>query len=504
MTWFQRGMNNTLAQLMTSVSLTLVLNGCVTNYVDRAPLSPSVPWHETTSTGAVSRPDFTLPPISSLSKDPAQPQIDTTHAYSLAELINVAQLNNPDTRIAWQQARQAALAVGLTESVFLPIITASVVGGYQHTRTPLPYTLGQRNTLQTDSHEVVPALVLQWLLFDFGQRQAIMSAAENVSFAANMSFNVVHQKIIFDVMRTYYQYGAAQSRSINAAEMLANSQKILDAVVARRNQGIATIVELAQTRQLVAQSELNLVLASNGKREALQVLSGALGIPADTHINVDFPAYNMALKSISPPSRTMIEQALGRRSDILASYALALAAKQDIDAAQAAYLPKIYIAGALASGRGQFDIQGLPAIGQQTSASNILIGVTVPLYDGGMRAIRVQEAKSRANLADETFKKNHDAAAREIVVASDALQSAIAANKASVNLVSTAMVTYDAAYEAYRHGVGTVTVANEAANNLLIARQAETDARTAMLIAAANLAFVMGDITQAVSTEEAR
>lgn len=503
MSWFQRGMDNTLVRLMAFVSIPLLLNSCVINYADRAPLSPSVPCHETTFTGVGESPDFALPPISSPSKNPAQTQIDTTHAYSLAELINVAQLNNPDTRIAWQQARQAALAVGLTESVFLPMITASVVGGYQHTRTPLPYTLGERNTLQTNSHELVPALVLQWLLFDFGQRQAIKGAAEHASFAANMSFNAVHQKIIFDVMQTYYQYGAAQSRSINAAEMLANSQKIMNAVVARRNQGIATIVELAQTRQLVAQSELNLVLASNGKREALQGLYGALGIPANTHINVDFPAYNMAVKSITPPSRKIIEQALGRRPDILASYALALAAKQDISAAQAAYLPKIYLAGALANGRGQFDIQGLPAIGQQTSASNILIGVTVPLYDGGMRTIRVHEAKSRSDLADETFTKTHDAAAREIVVASDVLQSAIATNKASVNLVRTAVVTYDAAYEAYKHGVGTVTVANEAANNLLIARQAQTDARTAVLVASANLAFVMGDITQVGSTEKA-
>ena len=88
-------------------------------------------------------------------------------------------------------------------------------------------------------------------------------------------------------------------------------------------------------------------------------------------------------------------------------------------------------------------------------------------------------------------------------MASDVLQSAIATNKASVNLVRTAVVTYDAAYEAYKHGVGTVTVANEAANNLLIARQAQTDARTAVLVASANLAFVMGDITQVGSTEKA-
>ncbi len=497
MSWLQYMMSKAPARLTAVVGIALILNGCVTDSADRAPSSSSVPWQVPPSSA-----EFTPPPSSAVTLDPAQPTIDTTHAYSLAELINVAQLNNPDTRIAWQQARQAAFAVGLTESIFLPMITASVVGGYQHTRTPLPYTLGERDTLKTNSHQVVPALVLQWLLFDFGQRQAIKDAAEHVSFAANMGFNGVHQKIIFDVMRTYYQYGAARSRSANTAEMLANSQKILEAVEARRRQGVATVVELAQTRQIVAQAELNRVLANNSESEARQGLYAALGIPADTRINVDFPAYNKTLKPVVPPSRAVIEQALAQRPDILASYSLALAAKKGISAAQADYLPKIYLAGALASGHGQFDIQGLPAIGQQTSASNILIGVTVPLYDGGMRAIRVQAARSRADSANETFKKTHDAAAREIVVAADVLQSASAANKAAINLVNTAVVTYDAALDAYRQGVGTVTVASEAANNLLTARQAETDARTAVLIAAANLAFVMGDITQAASTTE--
>ncbi|WP_337137155.1 TolC family protein, partial [Morganella morganii] len=175
---------------------------------------------------------------------------------------------------------------------------------------------------------------------------------------------------------------------------------------------------------------------------------------------------------------------------------LAKAAKEEISAAEAGYLPKIYLAGALATGHGQFDIQGLPSIGQQTSASNILIGVTVPLYDGGMRDVRVQEARSRSDSAEDVFKKTRDAAAREIVVAADILQSATASGKAASHLVNTAGITYDAALEAYKHGVGTITVVNEAANNLLTAQQMNTDARTEVLVAAANLAFVMGEIIQ--------
>ncbi|EIV7641575.1 hypothetical protein [Klebsiella pneumoniae] len=59
------------------------------------------------------------------------------------------------------------------------------------------------------------------------------------------------------------------------------------------------------------------------------------------------------------------------------------------------------------------------------------------------------------------------------------------------------MVTEDTSFETYRHGVDTITAANEAANGLLSAEQRNVDAYTSALIAAANLAFVMGEMTQA-------
>lgn len=490
-------MDNKKIKLWAAISLALTLSGCVTDSVNRAPASPSTPWQPDPQTRQAVVSSFALAENDQILAAPPSAEIQSGHEYQLAGLIDIAQMQNPDTRLAWQQARQAALGVGLAESVFLPIITASVVGGYQHTRTPLPYEIGDQRNLRTHSHEVVPALMMQWLLFDFGQRRALLKAAEQISFASNIGFNGVHQKIIFDVTRTYYQYGAAQSRRQNTEQMLRNSRQILDAAESRRKQGVATIVEVAQAKQLVAQAEMNWVVAGNVERDAKQALFASLGIPANTVLKVGFPAYQSPSIPVSAPTPKMIEQALARRPDVQASYALAQAAKEGVSAAEADYLPKIYVAGALASGHGQFDIQGLPAIGQQTSSSSILLGVTLPLYDGGMRAIRVKEAESRAASAHETFKKTRDTAAREIVVAADALQSATAANKASINLVKTAMVTYDAAFDAYKHGVGTITVANEAANNLLAAQQVDIDARTSVLVTAANLAFVMGEMTQA-------
>ena len=48
--------------------------------------------------------------------------MDESRLYSLPQLIDLAQRSNPDTRVAWEQARQAALAVGMAESLELSVL----------------------------------------------------------------------------------------------------------------------------------------------------------------------------------------------------------------------------------------------------------------------------------------------------------------------------------------------------------------------------------------------
>src|SRR5215472_13725539 len=66
------------------------------------------------------------------------PAIDPRKIYNLADLIDIAQRSNPETRVAWERARQAAAAVGLTESAYYPYIVAAAAGGYDRAFIPFP------------------------------------------------------------------------------------------------------------------------------------------------------------------------------------------------------------------------------------------------------------------------------------------------------------------------------------------------------------------------------
>ena len=73
---------------------------------------------------------------------PSPSGIDTSHVYSLVELIDIAQSRNPSTRVAWEQARQAAIGVGIARAAYLPALTASALVGYQRLVAPFPELRG--------------------------------------------------------------------------------------------------------------------------------------------------------------------------------------------------------------------------------------------------------------------------------------------------------------------------------------------------------------------------
>src|SRR5215472_7160453 len=77
-------------------------------------------------------------------------QINPQKTYGLAELIDIAERNNPETRVAWQRARQAAAAVGLSESAYYPFLAASAAAGYDRAFIPFPTLAVNQKKLLTN------------------------------------------------------------------------------------------------------------------------------------------------------------------------------------------------------------------------------------------------------------------------------------------------------------------------------------------------------------------
>ncbi|MCE9786453.1 TolC family protein [Shewanella chilikensis] len=491
-----------------SFTSALVLVGCASNAVNMAPASSDQPWipdnNEDTTLWSLSRanqrtsadaiPSFTIPVNPVRAKLEQNEWIDFERSYDLPELIDLAQHTNPKTRAAWQQARQAAIAVGMVEATYLPIITASVVAGSQTLTVPLPDLLGNKDVENTEKG-TTQVISLQWLLFDFGQRESLVEETKHVAIAANILFNGSHQRVIFEVSQAYYAYGAAIQRSIFAGKAFHNAEMIQVAVEARAAQGVATSIEVVQARQALAQAELRRVQAKGDERVAYQNLLAAVGVNAELKVDAQRVASQELPTPYASSLEELIRQALSQRPDVAASYAALQASKAGIEAAKAGYLPKVYLGGNISWGSGNFDASGLPSIGQQGTGSGVLLGITVPIYDGGLRDAQIREAKSKAETAADEFQSVQTAAVTEIVAAYNALKISLESYQAASVLVAAASTTYEATLAAYQNGVGTIDAVTTADTALLDARQAQGDAHAAALASSINLAFVVGALT---------
>lgn len=498
-----------LSWLLSAFVTVTALNGCAVSALDSAPVDAATPWTPpdapreaaaapeagaATAEGA-RKPVFSVPADPAVVAVQPVPPLDTSKAYGLADLIDLAQTQNPATQVAWQQARQAALASGMVAATYLPLISVNVIGGYQKLSSPLPVAVGNVNQFTTSVNGISPQIALQWLVFDFGQRGALHEVAKHNATGANILFNGVHQKIIYDVTRTYFLYGAARSRVGLAEQNLANSRKIEDAAQERMQKGLGTTVEVAQARQQVAQARFGLVQAQGSERDTYQALLGAMGISPLTPLKVREVSGRRLPETVGVPTEEMIKAALAQRPDVLASFSALKATEAGITAAQVDFMPKVFLGAVAATGNTNLSATGLPTIGQQSSASGVMLGATMPIYDGGLKAAQLKNAESLNAASAAALQQVRDAAAREIVVSAHTLRSALASYRAATALADAAAVTYDAALDAYRTGMGNITVATAADSALLTARQAQSDAHAASLVAAANLAFVLGAMT---------
>src|SRR5271170_4092269 len=254
--------------LFASVFCWLPLAACATTNLNLAPEQVDAPWTPATTSqgeivaGAVpasgqpKSASYILPSNRELAETPPVASgLERNYPYALPELINIAQSNNPTTRNAWNDARNAALTAGIAESTFLPLVSAGIVQGWQQSHnenSALGTTLANNVTGQGN----VEVLSIQWLLFDFGERAALVDAAKQGSAISNIAFTAAHQQVIYNVSLAFYADAAARARLASTGEALRDAEEVETAAQSRYKQGIGTVVEVAQTRQASAEARL--------------------------------------------------------------------------------------------------------------------------------------------------------------------------------------------------------------------------------------------------------
>ena len=494
----------------------LLLTGCALSALDMGPERPDRPWTpKTTAEGEIiagekgvasATTGYVLPENPALAKGLPAPAINPAKVYSLVDLVDLAESTNPATRIAWDDAKRAALAAGVAGSAFLPQITAGGIAGWQ--------TGGVTSSLgglgETKSGALsggVGAVSLNWLVFDYGERAAVTDAAKQLSVVSNVAFTEAHQQVILAVALAFYANSAAKARLDSAGQSLKNAEAVQTAAEERYSQGVGTVTEAAQARQGTAQAKLALVEARGKAEDAYVALLTAVGVYPTLKIKVADVSGRKLSPASAAPVDAMIAQALARRPDMQAAYAAEKASVLKVHAAESEFLPKVFVNATGTYNEGNLNVSALPSLGPALPATlnisgphlggSAFAGVAIPVYDAGTRAAMLEQARSDADAAAERLERIRQDAVRQVVLSDNGLHTALQSYSASQALVAAAQKTFDSALNSYRSGEAAVTDLNLAQTQLLQAKNTSADSHAAALSAAVTLAFATGALGRA-------
>jgi len=284
-----------------------------------------------------------------------QPTYDVNPArvYTLPELIDLAEMHNPETRVAWEAARERAAEVGIALSAYYPTLTAvglastirdaALIGEYFH-----------RQTLGIFE----PTLHVEYLICDFGGRGGAVDVAKANLITANLQFNDTHRRVIYEVSAAYFQLINAKGQHEAAEISLKNAQTVEEDAQSRLKNGLGTLPDLLEATAAREQVDYDLQAALGAEQIAQGRLATSMGLPAETAFLIQ-DVHELPIPASVPDSLDQeIDRAFRQRPELLEQIARIRAAKGSIKQARSAYIPTVGFVGdgGLARAYGQQDL----------------------------------------------------------------------------------------------------------------------------------------------------
>jgi outer membrane protein len=444
-----------------------------------APLAADHPWE--------------LPSGNQQLKLPSRPAAfvpDPSRTYALPDLINIAEQNNPETRVAWENAKARAADLGISKATLYPTLAAAAVAS-----TARVNILFNTEFVRQTSFTFAPTFSLDYIIFDFGRRSDEIIISKYNLIAANLQFNDTHRAVIFGVMQAYYRLLNARGQQDAADANLKNAQTVREASEARLNLGLATLPDVLEARSAEAQADFDLQATIGATEIAYGDLMTSLGLSPTVKIQVQGIQDLKVPDEINTTVEKSIDLALAQRPDLMQRVAQLRAASAELKAAHSNYLPTLSVDGDAGLARSHGRQYPFPGVYSPTQEFwNARLSLTWTIFDGWAREQRVKRANADKKQAAADIDAIRDQVENEVWAAYSTARTALRQQRAAAALLASATESYNAALESYRLGVRSQIDVVSAQRTLAQARTADVNARTQLLTGIAALAFQTGDL----------
>lgn len=404
-------------------------------------------------------------------------------SLELPQIIDLALANNPVTRSTWLQARIAQANLGSVRAAYLPTIDLSASLTRSHSSST--------GTATTFSG---PALSLDYLLFDFGGRNAAAEAARQTLIAADYSHNQAIQDVILNVEQAYYDHLAAKALLTAQAATIKERQTSLNSANARHTAGVATIADVLQARTALSQAQLTYETIEGNLRRLQGAIATLMGLPVSTPLVVGDLPLDVPAHQVEDAVDSLLARAVSERPDLAAARAAIERARARVQVARSEGLPSI----GLGASAGPVFTNGFS---QHSTPYSAGLSLRFPLFTGFRNTYDVRAAQLETQLAAEDARNLEQQIGLQVWTSYYALQTAMQRLKTSRDLLRDATESVDVASGRYREGIGNILDLLTAQAALENARAEEVQARTDWFLSLAQLAHDTGGLTPTTATE---
>ncbi|MGZ5030519.1 MAG: TolC family protein [Methylobacter sp.] len=419
-------------------------------------------------------------------EDPCRLNKDSGHAWTLVDVIDQALCNNPQTRQAWANARFQAAQVGIAKSAYLPTVTlnTSASRSMNAAGTNLQLTTITPGGFSQPINRFTPVVTLNYLLYNFGGREAQLESAQRTLEASNWTHDATLQTVMFAAIQAYYQVFATQAAAEAAQVSEQAGNEALNAAQKRYEVGAAALADALQAKTAFAQARLNRQKSEGDAKVAIGSLANALGLDADYRLDIAAPFLPKPDTEQETMVHHLIEEAKAMRPDLAAAEATVKAAEANVKAVEAGHWPSISVI----SNYG-YSHTSLPS---DTQSWTIGMQVSLPLFTGFNTTYQIRSAEEQLEVKRADYDKLEQSVSLDVWRAYQLLNTAHESFKSSEDLVASADQSEKVAMGRYKAGAGNIIDLLNAQSSHANARLQLIQAQYTWLTQKAQLAQALG------------
>ncbi len=314
----------------------------------------------------------------------------------LQRLIPLALANNRDLRVAAANVEAARAGAAARDADLWPTVGLGIAGS----RTPT--ASGGINSLYTAGLQVSA-----YELDLFGRLRGLSAAAAAQLLASDANARAVRTALVASVANAEIALQADEALLKLTRDTVATREQSLALTQQRYDGGIAGELDLrsAESSLQVARA----ALAATQRQRALD--ENALALLIGGPLPVDLPAPSGDLSDFEPLAELpagLPSEVLTRRPDIVQAEYQLRAADANIDAARAAFWPRITLTGMV--GTASSHLSDL----FKNSAWSFAPSLVQPLFDAGRNQANLKSARAQRDIALAQYEKAIQTAFREV------------------------------------------------------------------------------------------